>query len=77
MTKSEEWEQFSAYRPMIEDAIQRGRVLERENIEDWMLTEEWAWLVVKYISEHQEDMTRFELVRYLQNQIADWIEKLS
>lgn len=25
MTKSEEWEQFSAYRPMIEDAIRRGR----------------------------------------------------
>lgn len=25
MTKSEEWQQFSAYAPMIEDAIQRGR----------------------------------------------------
>lgn len=25
MTKSEEWEQFSAYRPMIEDAKRRGR----------------------------------------------------
>lgn len=25
MTKSEEWEQFSAYRPMIEDALRRGR----------------------------------------------------
>lgn len=25
MTPSEHWEQFSAYRPMIEDAIDRGR----------------------------------------------------
>lgn len=27
MTKSEEWEQFSAYRPMIEDARRREREL--------------------------------------------------
>ena len=77
MTKSEDWEQFSAYRPMIEDAIRRGRILERENVEDWILTEEWAWGAIKHITEHQEDMTQFELTRYLQQRIVDWIGKLS
>lgn len=32
MTKSEEWEQFSAYRPMIEDAVQRGREQREQEI---------------------------------------------
>ena len=39
MTKSEEWEQFSAYRPMIEDAKRR----ERERI-IVMLTNNMNWL---------------------------------
>lgn len=34
MSVSEEWEEFSAYRPMIEDAIRRGREeREREILE--------------------------------------------
>lgn len=35
MTKSEEWEQFSAYRPMIEDAkrVERERII--AVIRDW------------------------------------------
>ena len=36
MTKSEEWEQFSAYRPMIEDARRR----ERERILQFLAEEE-------------------------------------